>query len=134
MFRGHIYWQISGYISGPLAKIGSSAKFGVAVFKASMLDSLGGPSGKVGSSVNFGVMVFQASILDYPGEGIHLSKYLHLPSFVYWYSRQISCVRVEISYCHLGGVSGVFWACFRHVLGVFGVSMGLHLTSQYNAN
>ena len=28
-------------MGGPLAKVGSSAKFGVAVFKASMLDSLG---------------------------------------------------------------------------------------------
>ena len=27
---------------GPLAKVGSSAKFGVAVFKASILDSWGG--------------------------------------------------------------------------------------------
>ena len=35
---------------GPSAKVGSSAKFGVVVFKASMLYSLGlGPSDKVGS-------------------------------------------------------------------------------------
>ena len=54
---------------GPLAKVGLSAKFGVAVFKASMLDSLGGgPSAKVGSSAKFGVVIFQSSILDYPGE------------------------------------------------------------------
>ena len=34
------------YLGGPLAKVGSSAKFVVAVLKASMLDSLGGPSAK----------------------------------------------------------------------------------------
>ena len=77
------------YIGGPLAKVCSSAKFGVAVFKASILNSLGvsigqsrficqvwctgiqgiyalftgGPLAKVGSSANFGVLVFKASIL-----------------------------------------------------------------------
>ena len=64
---------------GPLAKGGSSAKFGVVVFKASMLNSLG---------------------------GVHLPKYVHLPSFVYWYSWQISPVRDDIFYCHLGCVLG----------------------------
>ena len=42
-----------------MAKVGSSAKFGVAVFKASILDSLGGPLAKVGSSAKFGVLVFK---------------------------------------------------------------------------
>ena len=87
---------------------------------------MGGPSAKVGSSAKLGAVVFKASILDYPW-GVHLPKYVHLPCFVYRYSRQISPVRVEISYCHLGGVSGVFKACF-------GVLSGLHLTSLYNAN
>ena len=64
------------HLEGPSAKVGLSAKFGVAVFKTSMLDSW----------------------------GVHLPKYVHLPSFVYWYSRQISPVRVEISNCYLGGV------------------------------
>ena len=41
---------------------GRSAKFGVMVFKASMLD-LGGRSAK------FGVVVFKASMLDCRGEG-----------------------------------------------------------------
>ena len=68
---------------GPLAKVGLPAKFGVAVFKASILDSLGGPSAKVGSSAKFGVVVFKTSILNYL-EGVHLPKYVHLPSFVYW--------------------------------------------------
>ena len=35
-------------LGGPLAKEGLSAKFGVVVFKASILNSLGGPSAKVG--------------------------------------------------------------------------------------
>ena len=78
-------------MSVALAKVGSSAKFGVegfkvsildslggsisqsrlhlpsfdvAVFKVSILDSLGGPSAKVGSSAKFGVVVFKASILN----------------------------------------------------------------------
>ena len=63
---------------------------------------------KVGSSAKFGVAVFKESMLDLT-RGVHLPKYVHLPSFVYWYSRQISPVRVEISYCHLGDVSGMFW-------------------------
>ena len=47
----------------PLAKVGSSAKFGAVVFKASMLDSLGGPSAKVCSSAKFGIAIFKASML-----------------------------------------------------------------------
>ena len=46
-------------VGGPLAKVGSSAKFGVLVFKASILDSLGGPLAKVGSSAKFGVAGIQ---------------------------------------------------------------------------
>ena len=65
-----IYSQFTG---GPLAKVGSSAKFGVLVFKASMLYSLGlGPSAKVGSSAKFGVLVFKASILN--SLGVHWPK------------------------------------------------------------
>ena len=38
-------------MGGPLAKVGSSAKFGVAVLKASILDSLGwGVGGSIGQS------------------------------------------------------------------------------------
>ena len=90
-----VYWYsrhlCSITLGGPLAKVCLSAKFGVAVFKASILDSLGvsigqsrficqilctgiqgiyalfiglGPSAKVGSSAKFGVLVFKASILD----------------------------------------------------------------------
>ena len=83
---------------------------------------MGGPSAKVGSSAKFGAVVFKASMIDYPGEGVHLPKYVHMQSFVYWYSRQISPVRLEISYCHLGVVSGMFWGSFR------GCQVGLNLT------
>ena len=126
-------------LGGPSAKVGSSAKFCVVVCMLSLLWYWGGhqlkkvhlpslvwqysrhpflitqggcPSAKVGLSTKFGVAVFQTSMLD--SWGVHLPKYVHLPSFVYWYSRQISPVRVEISYCHLGGglgVLGVFWEC-----------------------
>ena len=61
-----------------MANIGSSAMFGVAVFKASILDSLGGPSAKVGSSAKFGVTVFKASILD--SLGGHWPKKVHVPN------------------------------------------------------
>ena len=64
-----IHW---GY---PLAKVGSSAKFCVLVFKASMLYSLGCPSAKVGSSANFGVLVFKASLLFYLGVGVPSAKF-----------------------------------------------------------
>ena len=37
-------------LGGPSAKVGSSAKFGVAVFKVSILNLLGGPLAKVGLS------------------------------------------------------------------------------------
>ena len=99
-------------MGGPLAKVGSSAKFGVAVFKASILDSLGGgpsakvcfvcqvlctgiqgisallmggPLAKVGSSAKFGVVVFKVFILDSLGgpsakEGSS-AKYEHTSKF-----------------------------------------------------
>ena len=56
-----------------MAKVGLSAKFGVVVFKASILNWLGGPLAKVGSSAKFGVAVFKASIL-YSLGGVHLAK------------------------------------------------------------
>ena len=59
-----IYSQFTG---GPLAKVGSSAKFGVLVFKASMLYIGVGSIAKVGSSAKFGVLVFKASILIHWG-------------------------------------------------------------------
>ena len=65
---------LGGEGGGSLAKICSSAKLGVAVFKASNLDSLGGPSTKVGLSAKFCVLVFKASLLYYPGVGVHLPK------------------------------------------------------------
>ena len=82
-----IYSQFTG---GPSARVGSSAKFGVAVFMVSILDSLGGSLAKVGSSANLGGLVFKASLLY--TWGIHLPKYVHLPGFVYQYSRHLCCI------------------------------------------
>ena len=108
-----IYLQLPGG-GGPSAKVSSSAKFGVAVFKASMLDSLG--AGSIGQS-RFICQVWCSGIQGIYGQLTRGSIYqsmFHWLSFVYCYSRQISPVRVEISYCHLG----VFKGCFGHVLGV----------------
>ena len=61
-----MYWYSRHLLSingGPLAKVGLSAKFGVAVFKASMLNSLGGPLAKVALSAKFCALVFKASML-----------------------------------------------------------------------
>ena len=65
-----------GGVGSPLAKVVSSAKFGVVVFKASILDSLGGPSAKVGLSANFGVLVFKASLLYYLGGSISQRRFI----------------------------------------------------------
>ena len=46
---------------------------------------VGGPSARVGSSAKFCVLVCKASLLWY--WGVHWQKKVHLPSFVYWYSR-----------------------------------------------
>ena len=130
----HLGDRSTGRSQGPLAKVGLSAKFGVAVFKASMLDSLGG--GSISQS-RFICQVWCSHIqgilfLITQARRVHLPKYVHLPSFVYWCSRQISPVRVEISYCHLqGGVSGVFWACFGVSRGVLrGVTSDITLQCQ----
>ena len=54
---------------------------------------LGGPLAKVGLSAKLGVLVFKASLLDYWGDGVvHLPKYVHLPSFVYQYSRHLCSI------------------------------------------
>ena len=75
----------------------------------------GRSSANIRSSAKFGVAVLQIPMLD--SWGVHLPKYVHLQSFVYWYTRQISPVRVEISYYHLGGILGGF--------GVLGVLRGV---------
>ena len=68
-------------LGGSLAKEGLSAKFGVAVFKASILDYVGG-------SIGQSRFVCQVWCSNIPDRGIHLPKYV-LPSFVCWYLRQI---------------------------------------------
>ena len=62
--QGIYSWLTEG---GQLAKVGLSAKFGVVVYKASILNWLGGPSAKVGSSAKFCVLVFKSSLLYSPG-------------------------------------------------------------------
>ena len=107
-----MYWY-SRYLcsinGGPSAKICSSVKFFVLVFKASILDSLGGPLAIVGLSANFGVLVFKASLLYYLGgicqvlftgnqgiysqfTGVHWVQEVHMPILVYWYSRHLCCI------------------------------------------
>ena len=109
---------------GPSAKVCSSAKFGVVVFKVSILNSVGGPSAKVGfvcqflctgiqgisalfprgsplakvgSSAKLCVPVFKVLSAQFPW-GVHLPKYVCLPSVVYWYSRHL-CV-IEWCWVH----------------------------------
>ena len=96
---------------GPLAKVSLSAKFGVAVFKASMLDSLWGPSAKVGSSAKFGVVVFQASILNYLGK---------VSIFQSMFICQVLCTGIQGKY-HLSELKSliVIWGA------VSGVSKGV---------
>ena len=96
-------------MGGLSAKVGSSAKFCVLVFKASVLN-YGGPSAKVGLSAKFGIAVFKASLLESPCGG-PLAKVSSFAKFGGLVFKQISPVRVEIW--------GVFQGHFRHVLRVF---------------
>ena len=81
----------SWFMEGPSAKVGSSANFSVLVFKESLLYYLGGgTSAKVCSSAKFCVPVCKASMLY--KWGVHLPKYVHLPCFVYWYSRHLCSI------------------------------------------
>ena len=130
---------------GPSAKVCLSAKCCVLAFKASLqypgsplpkyphLPSVlywysrhlcsicwGAPLAKLGSSAKIGVLVFKASMINSLTGGSICQSIVHLSSCVYWYSRQISPVRLEISYCHLGVVSGVFWPYFGVFWGIKG--------------
>ena len=105
---------------GPSAKVGSSAKLGVLVFKASLLyylgvsicqsmlvcqvwcssiqgiysQFMGGPLAKVGLSANFGVLVFKASLLYHPGGSIYQSMFVC----------QVLCTNIQGIYALLMGV------------------------------
>ena len=75
-------------LGGPLTQSRVSAKFGVLVFKASLLWYLGrGPLAKVGSSAKFCVVVCRSSLLWY--WGVHWPEYVCLPSLVHWYLRHL---------------------------------------------
>ena len=71
VFKASLLWYW-----GSLAKEASSAKFGVAVFKASILNFLGVPLAKVGSSAKFCVVVFKASLLWYQGGSIGQRRFI----------------------------------------------------------
>ena len=62
-FQCNCLQEIHSHFGGPLAKVGSSAKFGVALFKACILNSVGGPSATVCLSAKFCILVFKASML-----------------------------------------------------------------------
>ena len=79
-------------MGGPLAKVCSSAKFGVVVFKACILISEGGPSAKVCFSAKCCVLIFKPSMLYL--WGVHLPKCVSLPNVVYWYSRHLCSIHV----------------------------------------
>ena len=65
VFKSSLLW----YLGGPLTKVGSSAKFCVVVCKSSLLWYLGTPLARLGLFVKFGVLVFTASLLWYWGGG-----------------------------------------------------------------
>ena len=120
------YSEIRGnshlFLKNPLAKVGSSAKFGVAVFKACILNYPGGPSAKVGSSAKFGVAVFKGIYAPFTEGSICQSMFIC----------QVLCTGIQGKY-HLSELKsliviwGVFWQVFQ------GVLRGLHLTWLYNA-
>ena len=72
IFKASILYSLRG----PSAKVGLSAKFGVAVLEASILNSLGDLLAKVSSSAKFYVLVFEASMLYYLGESICQSMFV----------------------------------------------------------
>ena len=138
--RGYICWQICQldvssnvqlpfwttrcqYCGGPSAKVGSSAKFGVAVLKASIFNSLGGPSAKVGLSANFGVLVFKASFLIWLGGFIGQSRFMC----------QVWCSSIQGIYSQftLGSTSKSSFVCQFWCTGIQGISAlfprGVHL-------
>ena len=91
-----------------MAKVGLSAKFGVAVFKASILNYPGGPPAKVGSSAKFGVAVFKASMLNSLGVSICQSLFIC----------QVLCTGIQGKY-HLSELNLLlsFGGCFEGCQG-----------------
>ena len=115
-----IYTQLTGGMGVPLAKVDSSARFGIAVFKASILNYPEGPLAKGGSSAKFGVAVFKASMLNSLGGSICQSMFIC----------QVLCTGIHGKY-HLSEMISRFIV----IWGVFwGVSRGLHMTWLYSAN
>ena len=94
----------------PLAKVDSSARFGIAVFKASILNYPEGPLAKGGSSAKFGVAVFKASMLNSLEGSICQSMFIC----------QVLCTGIHGKY-HLSEmisfivIWGVFWGGVKGV-------------------
>ena len=83
------------YLGGPLAKICSSAKSCILVFKSSLLYYLGGSSAKVGSSPKFCVLVFKSSLSSTTQGAICQIMFI----------RQVLCTGVQGIYAVFGGSS-----------------------------
>ena len=96
-----------------LAKVDLFARFGIAVFKASILNYPEGPSAKVGLSAKFGVAVFKASMLNSLGGSISQCMFIC----------QVLYTGIHGKY-HLSEMKSliVIWGVF------WGVSRGLHMT------
>ena len=151
-------------MGGPSAKVGSSAKFCVLICKASLLSYLGGYIGQsrfVCQVLGTGIQGISALLLGGPSArqsayissngkhlklpfrstgrswGVHLPKYVCLPSFVYQYSRHLCCITLggssaqvicqnqlsqQYYILHLANMSPHSWNC--HVWGVLGCFRG----------
>ena len=115
---------------GPLAKVGSAAKFDITVFKAFMPDSLGDPSAEVGLSAKFGVVIFKASVLDYLEGWGSIAKVGSSAKFcVLVFKANITCQSWNL----LLSFGGCFGGVLSMLQDVEGVLRGLHLTWLYNA-
>ena len=107
----------------PAAKVCSSAKFCVLVFKASLLNfPQVDPSAKYVhlSSVVYWCWRHLSSI----SRGVHLPKSVHLPSSVYWYSRHLCSImwnRIYLPKC-VCLPSVVYWNS-RHLCSICGGSI-----------
>ena len=76
------------------------------------------------------MVVFKASMLNSPG-GVHLPKYVHLPSILYQYSRHICSIHQGVhlpKYVCLPSI--VYWYS-RHLCSIWGVHLPkcVHLPS-----
>ena len=106
------YSEIRGnshlFLMNPLAKVGLSVKFGVAVFKASMLDSLGGSIGQSRFICQVWCSSIQGIFAQFTGGSICQSMFIC----------QVWCTSIQGKY-HLSELKSliVFWGVFWGVSG-----------------